>query len=84
VRHARVGVFLTERKAAIFDVIKRAGDTGISSIEIIGTLYERPVSPAAIKSHVWQINDLLETTAYIIRSDRRRWYLTRRHVRRVA
>jgi hypothetical protein len=84
VRHARAGVYLSVRKAAIFYAIKRAGDLGVTSDELIGALYDHRVSRNAIKAHVGQINGLLEETPYIIRSDRCRWYLARRFVRRVA
>jgi hypothetical protein len=70
---------LTLLKAGIFDAIKRSGDVGVSSFEIIhGPLYldREPVSIKAIKAHVWQINEQLMD--HVIVSDRRRWYLRRR------
>jgi hypothetical protein len=75
----RLGVRLPPLKAAIVDRIKAAGDLGISSSEIITDLYadRRPVSAAAVKSHVNQINDQLVSTDWRIRSDRRRWFLRR-------
>jgi hypothetical protein len=83
----RLGVRLTPLKAGILDAIKRAGELGITSVEIVGGPVfadrERPNSDS-IKSHVWQINDQLDGTPWIIVSDRRRWFLQRRKVRRVA
>jgi hypothetical protein len=83
----RLGVVLSPLKAGIVDVIKRAGDIGISSIEILGgELYRdrRRGAQSTIKAHVWQINEALAQTPFIIVSDRRRWFLQRRHVRRAA
>jgi hypothetical protein len=79
IRTMRFGVQLTPLKAAIIDRIKAAGDIGVSSVEIIADLYRdrQPVTPTTIKAHANQINDLLATTNWRIRSDRRRWYLHR-------
>jgi hypothetical protein len=85
--YERCGVLLTPLKAGIFDAIKRAGNLGITSNEIIdGELYRdrRAASHHTIKAHVFQINDLLCETNFIIESDRRRWYLRRRFVRCIA
>ena len=79
-------------KSLIVDAIKRAGDYGITSHELISDVYcdRRRASHHTIKAHVWQINELLEETSWVIRSEgdygtnERRWYLRRRHVRRVA
>jgi hypothetical protein len=88
----RFGIRLPALKAAILDRIRRAGDTGVTSIEIMSDLYRdrRSVSFRTIKAHVWQLNSLLEETDWIIRSERDygstecRWCLRRRRVRRVA
>jgi hypothetical protein len=80
VRFVRCGIRLPAHKAAIFDMINRAGDLGISSEEITRELYgdRRPVSKYTIKAHVWQINEPLADTGYCIVSDRRNWFL-RKH-----
>ena len=78
IRTERCGVPLTLLKAGIFDAIKNAGDHGITSAELIhGQLYRdrARVDQRTIKSHVLQINELLEESGFIIVSDRRRWYL---------
>jgi phage-related tail fiber protein len=77
---ARLGMRLSALKAGIFDRIKAAGDIGITTTELInGDLYcdRRLVGPAAIKSHVWQINEMLDGTGWRIASDRRRWTLVK-------
>lgn len=76
----RVGVRLTRMQAAIFDCIKRAGEFGITSEEIMSYVYEGREKPRcqAVKSHVWLINSMLVETDYVIRSDRRRWRLEHR------
>ena len=90
--YQRVGVFLPPLKAAIFDIIKRSGDVGITAEELAHDVYcdrrLRP-HPRTIKSHCWQINAFyLEETDWIITSEgdsgERRWHLRRRHVRRVV
>jgi hypothetical protein len=84
IQHERLGVRLTELKAAIVDRIKAAGDIGISSARLIREVYfdRRPVSKFTVKAHIWQINSELEQTDWIIASDRRRWFLHRRGVQR--
>ena len=75
---ARVGVRLSALKAGIFDQVKAAGDAGIATAELLNSdLYcdRRLVGPAAIKAHVWQINEMLDGTGWRIASDRRRWTL---------
>jgi hypothetical protein len=74
----RLGVRLTPLKAAIFDRIKRAGDLGVSSTELVGELYDNRVTGNTIKAHVWQINQVLAETTHVIRSDGRVWFLRRR------
>jgi hypothetical protein len=79
-RTERVGAPMSALKAAIFDRIRRAGDIGVTSEEIRADVYgdRRPVSATTIKSHVWQINELLVDGDAHITSDRRRWFLERR------
>ena len=50
----RCGVRLPVLKVAIFDRIKRAGDFGVTSAEILSDVYfdRRPVSITTIKAHV--------------------------------
>lgn len=76
----RLGVRFTPLKAEILDRIKAAGDLGVASEELLD-LWDSPVAKHTIKSHVWQINALLEETVYRIVSDGRgsyaRWVLRR-------
>lgn len=76
----RYGVRLPPLKAAIFDAIKASGDIGVMSREIINSeIYRDRKKPrtVSIRSHINQINDLLEETDWRIRSDRKRWFLAR-------
>jgi hypothetical protein len=77
IAHERLGVVLTPFKAAILDRIKRAGDLGISSEGLVYELYfdRKPVSKVMIKSHLWELNELLAGTDWVIEWDRRRWFL---------
>lgn len=77
----RLGVRLPVFKAAILDAIKAAGDIGISSQELIDK-FGRPIRVIAIKSHVFQINEMLEDTGWRIATDAGRWHLVKR--RKVA
>ncbi len=74
----RLGVRLTPLKAALVDAIKRSGDVGITSDELVYSLWERAMTRDTVKAHISQINSLLEETDWVIFSDRRRWYLQRR------
>ena len=73
-------------KGVLFDTVKAAGDIGISRDELLDQVYadrKRP-TPATIKAHVQQINDLLAETEFEIKADGRRhhggsrYYLVRR------
>jgi hypothetical protein len=80
IAHERLGVRLTPLKAAIVDRIKWSGDLGRSSESLVRELYfdRKPVSMTTLKAHVFQINELLAATDWVIASDRRRWFLRRR------
>jgi hypothetical protein len=59
----RLGVRLTPLKARIFDLIQRGGDDGIMREDlqdILGMKYE------GLKSHIYQINELIEDEDYRI------------------
>jgi hypothetical protein len=82
-RSVRFGIYLPPRKAAIFDLIKGAGDIGITTREVLFALGSPPIASTSIKSHVKQLNDLFEATDWRISSDGRgphsRWILRRVH-----
>jgi hypothetical protein len=84
VTRLRLGVKLTPLKLAIFDLVKAAGDEGISSQAIIHELYgnRRDVLLTCVKSHAFQINELLSGTEWVLTSDRRNWFLRRRDRKR--
>ena len=83
-RKPLLDVYLPEQKEQIVQCIKRAGSPGISTRELMTTIYGgRQVSPHTIKSHIWQINDQwIDATPWIVRCEGRgpnaRWYLARR------
>lgn len=87
IAHERLGVRLTPLKALIVDMIKLAGEIGISSRELHCDLYRgyfRHRDRQAVKAHIWQINDLLEETDFVIaatgRGPNARWRLTKRRM----
>jgi len=75
----RVGVRLPTKKARIFDLIKSAGEIGITTAELKLAVYgERKMNPVTVRAHIQQINDLLVATDWRIRSiDHRYWVLVR-------
>jgi hypothetical protein len=85
----RLGVRLTPLKARIVDYIKAGGDLGASTEELRHELYSsKDIVSATVRVHIHQINDLLESTNWIIRSETDlalpRWFLRRRRLRRAA
>jgi hypothetical protein len=67
--HERLGVRLTPLKARILDMIKAAGDLGIAREELMHALARErgvAISKYTLKAHIWQINDLLEETNFVI------------------
>lgn len=73
-------VFLPAKKHSIIYAIKAAGSVGITSEELFERLWHnQDVMLSVVKSHINQINDILEETDFIIRARGRgahaRWYL---------
>jgi|SRR5215831_10973562 len=77
----RAGVRLPPLKAAIFDAIHAAGEIGISSRELIDTVYadrrRKPCCLTTMRMHVLQINDLLVETDTRIKPIQSRWIITK-------
>ena len=66
----RVGVYLPPIKARIFDLIWRSGEEGISSEDILNTVWENPKERAmavTVKAHVTQINYKIMEAGWKIR-----------------
>ena len=61
----RLGVRFPPLKAAIFDLIKRAGDHGMTQQEIQGTFEIGTLD--GVRAHIWGINELIEDTGWRIR-----------------
>jgi hypothetical protein len=80
----RFGVHWPPVKARILDVLAANGETGASAEELLAEAYRgrRQPKPSTIKSHVWQINDVLETEApeWRIVYEDGRWELRKRKV----
>jgi hypothetical protein len=90
IKHVRLGVQLTELKAAIFDTIKAAGEIGVSSEELAqsdlwrDSPRRRPPTKNTVRTHIGQINQELEDTGWRIVGDHHRpwrWSLVRRRAR---
>jgi len=60
----RAGVRMTTAKARIFDLVKLSGEEGIPAAALAQTLN---VSPETIKAHVWQINEMIADSGWIIK-----------------
>ena len=78
-------------KARIVDAIKAAGDIGITWEELHHDIYRGYAqlrAPSSMRTHIWQINDLLEATDWRIVAEPRgryaRWYVRRVTVREAA
>jgi DNA-binding NarL/FixJ family response regulator len=74
VRNARMGVFLSPRRAEVVDAIRQAGEHGI---ELCGLADQLGITRWTVKSHVYQINEMLAETDWRIRSDRCGYRLVR-------
>jgi hypothetical protein len=80
----RAGVKLSPLKARLFDAVKRSGGAGIEVQRLLAIVYDghgtRPAHWESIKSHIYQINELLEDAGLRIVSSRGRypsWTLVR-------
>lgn len=54
----RLGVILSPFKAKIFDTVKQGGKTGIKPDDLYNKVF-KPRSRNCMKSHIWQINELI-------------------------
>ena len=66
--HTRLGVRLSPLKVRIFDIIRRAGIDGIAADDLVGLAYDGRDKPSrnGLKSHIWQINDVISDTGFRI------------------
>lgn len=79
----RLGVRLPKLKVRILDLVKAAGDIGISAAELRREVYGNAARhEVTIRAHIGQINEYLAETDWRIKSDGRgrhaRWYLQRK------
>ena len=72
----RLGVRLTPHKARIFDAVKRARD-GILASDLADVVCTDNQSRKALKSHIWQINDVIADEGYQIKSINRSYWLVK-------
>jgi hypothetical protein len=63
---SRLGVRLPAIKLAIFDVIHNAGADGVPIQTIAGLVFGQGMPEVGIRSHVYQINQLLYGTGFRI------------------
>lgn len=59
-QHVRAGVKMTPIKARIFDLI--FDRPGISRAEIAETIFKTRERTKTVAAHIWQINELLQST----------------------
>ncbi len=62
----RLGARLTELKAMIFDAIRKAGVEGIQTLNLLERANLAGLSRQSLKSHVHQINELIEESGFRI------------------
>lgn len=77
------GLPMSPLKVSILDYIARSGTAGVNCHDVFNHCYDgRKAKILVVKSHVHQINDMLEETDWTIRCDGRgrfaRWFLARR------
>lgn len=64
----RKGVKLSFLKARIFDAVDRAGPDGIPADDLHGMVFTEGQKRATLKTHIWQINDVLIDHGYCIKA----------------
>jgi hypothetical protein len=75
----RFGVAFSELKARLIDTIRRAGEDGISTDDILSLVFSDRNIPSrlTVKAHIAQVNDLLASTDFRVRSRLRRYVFVR-------
>jgi hypothetical protein len=64
----RLGVRLTPLKARVFDIIQRGGRDGVNRCDLYDIVFgNRKADRWTLKSHINQINELIEDAGYQIR-----------------
>jgi DNA-binding CsgD family transcriptional regulator len=63
IRGVRLGIYMSPRRAEIFDIIKAAGEGGVSTAVLAERL---ALSRYTVRSHIEQINGLLAETDWRI------------------
>ena len=63
----RHGVKLSPLKARIFDIVDRAGPDGVHSDELHAMVFEKWQTKATLKTHIWQINEMIFDEGYRIK-----------------
>ena len=73
VPEVRLGVRMTPIKARMFDLIKLSGEEGCPSELINNKLWDGQSNRQNIQSHVNQINEMIESSGYRIRTSMPRY-----------
>ena len=71
----RLGVRLTPLKAKIFDAVVRTGTYGIMTSQLLAVVWSEKRSKHGLRSHIWQINELIADTGYRIEGGNRWGYI---------
>lgn len=80
-RDDRVGIRMPRVKTRIFDAIRRAGPDGIYGDDLFDLcLRARNVQRETLKAHIYQLNELLVETKFVIRRHAGYYALERRVV----
>ena len=73
-RALRNGLWMPPTKAAIFDKVAAAADVGVTTADLmqLPVFADRRVTAVSVKSHIWQLNEILqERHCRVISIDRR-------------
>lgn len=77
----KIGAALPPLKQHILDTIRATGEMGITSRDLMATVYHpsrKQPKIAVIRNHIFQINELLVDTEWkIVTHDRRHWMMVR-------
>ena len=66
VHDVRLGVRMTPTKVRLFDLVRMAGEEGCTAERINEKIWDGKSTPTNVKSHVYQINEMIEETEYKI------------------
>jgi len=63
----RFGIRMSPLKARILDMVVRGGDNGVPTSDVYQFIFDgRDAQPDSLRTHVWQINEIIVDEGYRI------------------